>query len=329
MPETSTALCTVAYCPRPSDPDYHRCVICLNPEGQHHHVEGRVGTRKMKKKSVVFLCQQHHDYLSLNEWHDLVIYEGESQQPSLYVVQDHQGESIVERKLSSPQEDENAGQGANLPDAMPSGLNAAEEAASEDVVLGSGSILPVSPAALNREDWTAQALALYEDDDLVTEYHNFWAAAGILKLEAFRRIEAFRLKYMGVYGDKWVDGGAEAFGLARSTLYSYARAWRAFEKQAGQAGSEISDSYREMGGGMWELIARQPEDAWPAMSELALSVVAESGSARGVQARVYAKAIEEGVAPPPATVWRCPDCGVVKKMSEFRVIEEETCQKTP
>lgn len=303
MTETSIALCTVEYCARPSDPDYHRCVLDGGLEVEHHHVEGRVGTKRMKKKSVVCLCRRCHHWISTNQWHDLVIHEGESQRPSLYVVMDRHGKTIAERRLSRPQGDESEGEGV--------------EAASTAAV-------PVIPDRIEaQEDWTAQALALYEDDDLVTEYHNFWAAAGILKLEAYRRIEAFRLKYVGVYGDKWVDGGVEAFGLAGSTLYSYARAWRAFERQAIKAGSEISESYRQMGGGLWELIARQPEDSWESMTEVALSVVAESGSGRGVQARVAAKAVEEGVSPPPATVWRCPDCGVVKKMSEFRVIEGE------
>ena len=59
---TNIPLCTNPLCPAPSDPDWHRCICCGRPEGDHAHVESRARNpaRKKSKDNIVFLCREHH-----------------------------------------------------------------------------------------------------------------------------------------------------------------------------------------------------------------------------------------------------------------------------
>lgn len=59
---TTTPLCTVKYCPSPSNPDWHACIVCGNNKIEHAHVESRARNpaRRMDKKNIVALCVAHH-----------------------------------------------------------------------------------------------------------------------------------------------------------------------------------------------------------------------------------------------------------------------------
>ena len=299
--------CQVDYCPAPTDPDWHHCLVCDNPEIHHHHTEGR-GPNLLKKESVVALCLQHHDLITLKCWFDIVVYNL-AEEPVMWSVMDLQGRTMYQARLNSRQVGENGGQDEEVPTtSLPPGNT------------GSALSRPASAGAV--AGWRASDLALEDDTVLAQDFHHYFTMSGILKLEAFRRIEAYRLKYAGVAPEAWVQRGRDAFDLAESTLYAYSRAWQAFESQVDQQEvADFAETMREMGGGAWELVARQPEDKWPAMTALALSVVADTGVGRGLPSRIAARAQEEGIMAPPKMSWRCPECGHEGKQSVFKVIE--------
>ncbi len=70
---TRTPLCSVRYCPAPSDPDWHACVHCGSIAIEHHHVEGRSKTRTLDKTKVVPLCVPIHKKISLNKYGDAIL----------------------------------------------------------------------------------------------------------------------------------------------------------------------------------------------------------------------------------------------------------------
>lgn len=73
MTVTRTPLCAAKYCPAPSDPDWHHCLVTGSNVIEHHHVEGRGKTRTMDKKKVVPLAPQIHKNISLNEYGDAIL----------------------------------------------------------------------------------------------------------------------------------------------------------------------------------------------------------------------------------------------------------------
>jgi len=66
---TRQSLCTVDWCARPTDPDYHVCAVCGALAVQHAHVESRSHnpSRRKDKKNQVMLCVPHHQEVDLRQ----------------------------------------------------------------------------------------------------------------------------------------------------------------------------------------------------------------------------------------------------------------------
>ena len=66
---TRTPLCTVDWCLRPTDSDYHVCIVCSAPAVQHAHVESRAlnPSRRKDKANQVMLCVPHHQEVDLRQ----------------------------------------------------------------------------------------------------------------------------------------------------------------------------------------------------------------------------------------------------------------------
>jgi len=71
---TREALCPVVYCPEPTNPDWHHCLLDGNNVIEHHHCEprgmGGSKSRKMYKLGVVPLCPRHHKEVTEHRWSD-------------------------------------------------------------------------------------------------------------------------------------------------------------------------------------------------------------------------------------------------------------------
>src|SRR3990167_3188938 len=66
---TRTPLCTVDWCAHPTDPDWHKCIVCGAPAVQHAHVESRAlnPSRRKDKANQVMLCRAHHAEVDLRQ----------------------------------------------------------------------------------------------------------------------------------------------------------------------------------------------------------------------------------------------------------------------
>jgi hypothetical protein len=72
---TREALCRAKVCPFPSDPFWHVCIVCGNPEVDHQHVDSRkMGGSKSRDvpENIVMLCRAHHDEVTLNKVRDTI-----------------------------------------------------------------------------------------------------------------------------------------------------------------------------------------------------------------------------------------------------------------
>lgn len=89
-------MCGVAYCPAPTDPDWHQCLVDGSIGIEHHHVEGRGKKRTLDPTKVVPLSVAVHKRISLNEWGDgiLTLHDGSK----LYRIWDLHNETIHESK---------------------------------------------------------------------------------------------------------------------------------------------------------------------------------------------------------------------------------------
>ena len=302
-------LCKLSFCPAPSDPDWHRCIVTDSSVIEHHHVEGRGKGRTLDTARIVPLSVAIHKKISLNEYGDAILTLADGSK--MYRIWDLKNETVHESKplwmqpgqSSQPQEVE------NRPESSTAALTAT----------------PVvePPTAPAKHGWKAADITSMPDWQLVEQFDEFYKAAQILKLEAYRRVEAYRLKYAKAAGESWTQRAAEEFGLQPQTLNHYARAWQAFEQAIteAEAPEELKESFRAMGGGVWQVIGRLPEETWPQMSEIALNVVANTGVGRGLPARVAAKGQEEGIIPKSEVELRCPNCGNVALRGEYEKVE--------
>jgi len=89
------SLCSCDYCPAPSSPDWHYCILCGSPKIEHHHTEsigmGGSKTRRMNKQVVVPLCTAHHEQMSLNKYTDKI-------EDGYYIVTNKRGNIIVKKE---------------------------------------------------------------------------------------------------------------------------------------------------------------------------------------------------------------------------------------
>lgn len=72
MTVTRVPLCGCDFCPEPSNPDWHVCVVCGALDVQHDHFINRgMGgspSRKYDKGNVIALCAPCHENVTLNIW---------------------------------------------------------------------------------------------------------------------------------------------------------------------------------------------------------------------------------------------------------------------
>ncbi len=307
MPESVIAepLCTVEYCPAPSDPDWHLCIICGGQPIDHHHVEPRgMGGSEIRKYNlggIVALCRKHHEKVTTGDWCDMIL-----EPPGLprsYIILDVQGNEVFRQPDVYSQFAE-----LSQAESVPSALSVAK-----------------GPSPAHDVSWRASELVSFPDWQLVQQFNEFYGAAGVLKMEAYRRVDAYRLKYAGVAGEKWADKAEADFEMPAKTLRHYSRAWQAFEQALDQTDvpDELKDAFQKMGGGVWQVIGRMPEATWPQMSEIALSVAANTGVGRGMAARVAAKGQEEGLLAKSDVKLRCPSCSHVAPRGEFEKVSDE------
>ncbi len=99
-----SGLCTVSYCPKKKDPDWHRCFVCDAPNVEHHHVKSRgMGGSKKRRDdplNVVALCRPHHEMVTLHECSDDILdFPGRGK---VYVYFDLHGETLIERDIDDP-----------------------------------------------------------------------------------------------------------------------------------------------------------------------------------------------------------------------------------
>ncbi len=156
---TRIPLCSVSFCPAPSDPDWHACIMpgCGSPKIEHHHVEGR-GRNLKKKKSVVALCTPHHKSISLNVWHDVLLYDDKGE-PLEYIVMDLHGETIHEVKLGADSAAEDGGSSMAEP---PSG----QLAPRGDAGSSPAPLSPAAPSPVPEADGAAGVAELVDAADL-------------------------------------------------------------------------------------------------------------------------------------------------------------------
>jgi hypothetical protein len=173
--------------------------------------------------------------------------------------------------------------------------------------------------ASDADDWRAEGLVDLSDEELVQDFNQYRLAGGVLLMESYRRVEAFRLKYAGVGEEGWKQHGSQVFGLPEGTLADYSRRWRAFqEAMADEHASDYANVLQTLGPGAWAVISKVEEEKWVPMVHLALNVVADRGSGRGLTKAIAIRASQEGLSPKPKYIYRCPHCGRSEPLSAYR-----------
>lgn len=96
-------LCELPYCPAPTDPDWHRCLVCQSPQIDHDHVLGRGKKLTNDPRWIVPLCREHHEKVTKHEWTRGVIGGPNDNallchEPRFYIL-DERGETIFDDVL--------------------------------------------------------------------------------------------------------------------------------------------------------------------------------------------------------------------------------------
>jgi len=175
----ATPLCSVSYCPRPSDPDFHIC-WCGTQATEHHHVEprgmGGSEAREFDKNNVVSLCHFHHEMVTKHTWTDEV-------DAGVYKVKGMHG-GVIGQKSLIPQD--------------------FSDTTIEDVVIGD----------LQR---LVESLILWPDDALAAYSRKQHMDATQCYIRHCAAVYAYREKYKS-YGDAWSEQAHPLFGYAARTL---------------------------------------------------------------------------------------------------------------
>lgn len=146
--------------------------------------------------------------------------------------------------------------------------------------------------------WRASDLTDRDDQELAEEFRKYYAISSALRLEAYRRIDAYRLKHEPAAGERWTQAAEGLFDLKESTLYAYSRAWQAFEEAVSdEAMRHFADRLKAMGGGPWQIIGRAARENWLPAAEAALNVVDRYGVGRGLVKETEKQLRGEGLLP--------------------------------
>ncbi len=88
---TRTPACTVKYCPRPRDPDFHVC-WCGRLAVEHHDVVGGGmgggGGHHQNPDTIICLCHEHHVGVTTGGYKDAI-------EDGYYVVRNRKGQRVV------------------------------------------------------------------------------------------------------------------------------------------------------------------------------------------------------------------------------------------
>jgi hypothetical protein len=213
---THEGLCDSPHCPFPSDPDWHHCFVCNNPQGDHHHVEKRSQRPDLvdDPTNIVFLCRKHHDKIDNDRWTNKLI---DFPDGSIhYVVFDLHGKSMADRVVQQGRQEVAGDLALDLSkDEMVNALPPRTLPAIQEPNIVSVT-LPVFPRGV-----TANLVGL-QFDDLVT--YEEWAAIG-LKLALLGDWLPWAvgdwLKHgEWAYGEKYAQAASET-GLKEGRLQQY------------------------------------------------------------------------------------------------------------
>ena len=92
--------CPLNYCPAPTDPDWHRCLICQSLKVEHDHTKGRGKTLTNDPRWVVPMCPAEHKKISLKIWTRGYIPADKSVDGLLhYYILDERGKTIFDEAL--------------------------------------------------------------------------------------------------------------------------------------------------------------------------------------------------------------------------------------
>ncbi len=283
MTITRTPLCTISYCPAPSDPDWHACVHCGSTTIEHHHVEGRGKKRTMDKRKVVALCVPIHKAISLNEYGDAIL---DLDGSKLYRIWNLKNETIHEGVHSWMQSDPVLSAAAEASDPVQK-FSAAAPSAGEEGGPAELAVKTPTPPALDTldDDWADMS-----DEQLQALYEAAEQRQGISFLVKCKAVWTFKEKHD--WGDAWPEHAYELFQASRRTLYAYANIWAicvTSDTVVVEKIGKLTDSKSLM----QSIGRRSLEDGKVAM-EAAVAHYAEFGEAPTVAALVQRLGVESG-----------------------------------
>ena len=296
-------LCELDWCARPSDPDYHVCIVCGALATEHAHVASRARApgRKKDKANQVMLCVPHHREVDerqggVHSHHIRDLPKGRT-----YFRLDIHGNELFQRVLEGG-DDGTARQDAEGPE--PEARRAVgenhrpqgEEAKAEDDTPQTGLALPaITPLT---EDWAGLS-----DDALQAKFNAADQMQGIGFLLKCRAVSIYRDNHVQTWGESWTEHAKEWAGISSRTAYAYANIWQitvASDTYSADKVTPLTDSRSLM-----QFIGRKkPEDGAVAM-ESAVAFLAEYAEPPTVAqlAHRIGEEREEGKR------HACPDCG--------------------
>jgi len=296
MGHTYEPLCSVEYCPRPSDVDYHRCAICGREGVEHDHVEPRSlhPERALDVTNIVVLCPRHHRLKEEGAIGHALLEMADGRW--LYRAWTAAGQTICERYLPGP----------GRPPALSEGLPV-------DLVRD----------CIARIDEALEAVMALPDDGLV-EWVRVAHEMGTRGYVALcLAIYAYRQRYRG---EGWDESGATIFGYRPSTLRLHAHFAEHLLAYLGEADPLKRELVAALPDRLLRLVARCHDV--PSALDLAVAYYAETHSAEptplaarlrdagllGPLVRLYrCRACARDVE--PQRVYVCPSCGAAGELS--------------
>lgn len=295
--EAYEPLCQVEYCPRPSDPDYHRCAICGREGVEHDHVEPRSlhPERALDVTNIVVLCPRHH---RLKE--EGIIGHKLIERPDgtwfYYAWDVATGETISERSLPGP---------------------------GRPPVLSEGLPVELVRDCIARIDEALDAVMGLSDDGLlewVRVAHEMGTRGYVALCLA---IYAYRQRYRG---EGWDESGAHIFGYRPSTLRLHAHFAEHLLAYLGEADPLKRELVASLPDRLLRLVARCQDI--PRALDAAIAYYAETQNAEptslavrlrdagllGAAHRLYrCRACSLDVE--PQRIYVCPRCGAAGELS--------------
>lgn len=295
---TAEPLCGVAYCPWPSSPDMHRCLVCGLEGVEHHHVERRsqAPSRTLDPSNVVILCRRHHELVTSGPWHDAIESDLSGRR---YVVRDRAGETIISRRVPPPG---SAGPLERSP------IVEALTRLRRPVVALLGELAAVMDEATHEELEWAYGYASAQ------RTQGYWLQCLVA--------DACRARYAPLHPD-WAQWLARDWGIDETTVRRDARLGEVIRSVVPTLDSGELEALSEATDGHLRVIAEgSVANKAEALRELA-RWLPEAGDRR---AKAFAAHLRRlGLKGSSAAyTYRCPACGYVGRLRDFRTPGDET-----